>query len=82
MRGFAGFAGAAGEGVSGVADRVMGENEQAEAFALLREQMPQFNLEVQTAWRTPPAPHLCHPAPHRLAPAPTLTLTFTLTLTA
>ena len=48
MRGFAGFAGAAGEGVSGVADRVMGENEQAEAFALLREQMPQFNQEVQT----------------------------------
>jgi len=46
MRGFAGFAGAAGEGVSGVADRVMGENEQAEAFALLREQMPQFNQEA------------------------------------
>ena len=46
MRGFAGFAGAAGEGVSGVADRVMGENEQAEAVALLREQMPHFDQEA------------------------------------
>ena len=46
MRGFAGFAGAAGEGVSGVADRVMGENEQAEAVALLREQMPHFEQEA------------------------------------
>ena len=38
LRGFRSFFGQAGDTVGAVGDRVMGETEQAEAMALLREQ--------------------------------------------
>merc|ERR1719198_596187 len=46
LRGFGRFFGAAGDAAGAVGDRVMGENEQAEAMQLLRETYPRWNQEV------------------------------------
>lgn len=40
------FFGAAGDAAGAVGDRVMGENEQAEAMQLLRTTYPRWNQEV------------------------------------